>query len=117
MKCSSTESIPEFGEALAFYTIDEMPDTNAELLIVYRPLTDLQQALKQQWYGVWGAHIAIARVASIQAIVGIWKGIRTKQIYVLRKHPGLSLLSEMERGNTKEGDEEADEPVYNPEIR
>lgn len=97
-----------FGEALAFYTVVEVPDADAELLVVYRPLVELHQVLRR-WQGTWAAEIATARVSSIEAIVGIWEGIRTKKIHVLRKHPGLDLLSDTERGNQLEGEFEGDD--------
>lgn len=97
------ESDPGFGEALAFYTIAGVPDAEAELLVVYRPIVEMQQVLRR-WRGTWSDSIGTARVSSIQAIVGIWAGPRTNKVHVLRKHPGLDLLSEMERGNQRDED-------------
>lgn len=85
-----------------------MPDPNAELLVVYRPVVDLHQALRR-WQGTWADHIATARASSIEAIVGIWEGIRTKHVHILRKHPGLNMLSDMECGNQSEEDFEGDD--------
>lgn len=97
---------PLFGEALAFY---EIPGPQAELLVVYRPLVDLCQNLRQ-WKGIWGAQVVTARVSSVQGLVGVWRGIRTKNIHILRKHPGLELLSNMERGNgAEDAGEEAEQ--------
>lgn len=79
-----------------------------ELLVVYRPLVELHQVLRR-WQGTWAAHIATAKVSSIDAIVGIWEGPRTKKVHIIRKHPGLDLLSDVELGNQSEGDFEGDD--------
>ncbi|KZP09685.1 hypothetical protein FIBSPDRAFT_914023 [Athelia psychrophila] len=98
-------SIPSFGEALAFYTVASVPDTEEELLVVYHPVTEVQQVLRR-WQGRWSDTICTARVSSIQSIVGIWVGQQTNRVHILRKHPGVDLLNEMERGNQDlEGDE------------
>lgn len=90
---------PEFGEALAFYSVTELPDTTeAELLVVYHPITAPHQVLRR-WQGTWSDSICTARVSSINAVVGIWNGPRTKQVHILRKHPGLAMLSNTDRGN------------------
>lgn len=97
--------IPSFGEALAFYTIAGVEHTEEELLVVYHPVTEVQQVLRR-WQGRWSDAICTARVSSIQSIIGIWVGQRTNRVHILRKHPGVDLLNEMERANEDlEGDE------------
>lgn len=91
------ESNPVFGEALAFYTIAISPSAT-ELLVVYHPVVGLHQVLRR-WQGAWSDAILAARVSSIHMIIGIWKGTRTEQIHILRKHPGLALLSDAERAH------------------
>jgi hypothetical protein len=46
----------------------------------------------------WSNDIRIAKVSTILDIVGIWNSPINKHIYILRKHPGLSLLTAEERG-------------------
>lgn len=98
---SASNSIPEFGEALAFYTI-EISDTITELLVVYHPVVEAHQVLRR-WQGTWSNTIRTARVSTILAIVGTWEGLRTNKVHILRKHPGLVLLNEAEGGNSQEG--------------
>lgn len=113
---SSGDTNPLFGEALAFYTVSGMLGDQTEIMVVYRPIVNVHQVLRQ-WQGIWGAQIVTARVSSIQAIVGIWTGVRTKQIHIIRKHPGLNLLSNIERGNeTEEPNREGTEHLDDREI-
>lgn len=74
--------------------------------MVYRPVVGLQPNYRR-WQGKWGATIKVARVPSILAVVGIWVGPESQHVHVLRKHPGLDLLSEAECGLTSdEGDQD-----------
>lgn len=103
MRNVSTECKPSFGEALAFYTVSGELDAEPEVLVVYRPIINLQQVLLR-WQGTWAEEIATARALSIEAVVGIWEGIRTKKVHILRKHPGMDLLTSTERGDESEED-------------
>lgn len=47
--------------------------------------------------------------SNILSIVGIWAAEASKNVYILRKHPGLKLLSPYEAG--KEGDDEDIDPT------
>lgn len=40
----------------------------------------------------------MARTSSIVAVVGIWVGPSFQDVHILRKHPGLDLLSDVECG-------------------
>ena len=46
----------------------------------------------------------VLKVSSIQSLVGIWVGVLSKEVYILRKHPGLQLLTQEERGLESELD-------------
>jgi hypothetical protein len=84
-------SQPIFGEALAFY---EVAATN-DLLVVYHPPHNPQKILKR-WRGTWSDDIHVLEVTQISGLVGIW--CFNSRSYVLRKHPGLGLLSQEECG-------------------
>lgn len=92
--------IPCFGEALAFYTRSREDGAKDEF-VVYCPVVELCMQ-HRRWQGKWpeGRAIEVARVSSILAIVGILTGPRLKDVYILRKHPGLNLLSDVECGLT-----------------
>jgi len=53
----------------------------------------------------WSAALYAIKVSSVLDIVGIWE--YSKHIYMLRKHPGLVMLSteEKEQGHFDEDDE------------
>lgn len=65
--------------------------------MIYCPLGQLR-VNHQRWQGKWGTTVRVAHVLSILAVVGIWAGPKSQDIYVLRKHPGLDLLSQVECG-------------------
>lgn len=85
-----------FGEALAFYS-REPP--NGDEFVVYLPLVE-QRMQYRRWQGKWGKTVEVARTSSIVALVGIWVGPSSQDVFILRKHPGLDLLNEAERGLT-----------------
>jgi hypothetical protein len=89
---------PVFGEALAFFKVIE----TEQLLVVYRPLNC--RKVLTTWKGTWSNSIEVLPVTEIQMVVGIWS--YNNSVYVLRKHPGLSLLPEEESGAKKDEDEE-----------
>ncbi|KZP07406.1 hypothetical protein FIBSPDRAFT_762968, partial [Athelia psychrophila] len=91
--CSSS---PLFGEALAFYT-RRLPDESTDNLVVYHPIVGLCTEYRQ-WRGKWGTTVKVARVLSIVAVIGIWVGPESQDVHILRKHPGLDLLSAAECG-------------------
>ncbi|KZP04518.1 hypothetical protein FIBSPDRAFT_915075 [Athelia psychrophila] len=77
-----------FGEALAFYSM-ALQDGSKEDFVVYHPIVGLRK---------WSATLKVACVPSILAVVGIWTGLKSQNVHILRKHPGLDLLSEAECG-------------------
>ncbi|KIM39633.1 hypothetical protein M413DRAFT_29330 [Hebeloma cylindrosporum] len=98
-----------FGEALAFYQVKTMTSTHA--LVVYWPLEKLERSLGVP-RGVWNRQtLKVADVAAILNIVGIWTASETSgRTYILRKHPGLAMLSKEECGiTTLDGEMAADE--------
>lgn len=93
-----------FGEALAFFEVQETND----VLVVYQPMSGCEQQLNR-WRGVWSNGIAVLPVSKITSIVGIW--CSEKWVYILRKHPGLSLLNgeESEKSDEDEIEKEKED--------
>lgn len=92
---------PVFGEALAFFEVISIK----QLLVVYRPLGNCHQILRK-WRGVWLDNIKVLPVSEIQRKVGIWS--YGEHVYILRKHPGILLLTGEEVEND-DGDDEDNE--------
>ena len=78
------EMKPIFGEALAFYT------TQSACLVVYHPLID-HCKLFGRWYGKWSPSLSVLETSAIVSLVGIWT--YNGCVHILRKHPGLTLLT------------------------
>jgi len=57
-----------------------------------------------KWRGVWSNTAKVLPVSKIQSVVGIWPA--KTWIYILRKHPAVSLLSEEECRKEQEEVEE-----------
>ncbi|KZP23690.1 hypothetical protein FIBSPDRAFT_676243, partial [Athelia psychrophila] len=91
---ASMAGTTHFGEVLAFYARTQ-PDGDVDEFVVYCPVVELHMQYRR-WQGKWGTTVEVARVSSIVAIVGIWVGPSLQDVHILRKHPGLSLLSEAE---------------------
>lgn len=83
---------PIFGEALAFFEVVEIQ----QVLVLYHSVSKMQQVLRR-WRGVWSEDIEVLPASAICGIIGIW--CHQKMVYILRKHPGLALLSTEECGN------------------
>ena len=92
---------PVFGEALAFFEVVE----THQLLVVHKTVGDCQQILGT-WRGIWKKEVDVMPVSVIHSVIGIWEG--EKNVYILRKHPGLALLSaeELERNDEQEDEEQ-----------
>ena len=82
---------PIFGEALAFYTIAE---TNISL-VVYHPLIECCK-LFGKWYGKWSSSVYVLETSAIVGLIGIWT--YNDHVHILRRHPGLTLLTLEECG-------------------
>jgi hypothetical protein len=82
---------PIFGEALAFYTVAE---TNLSL-VVYHPLIE-RHKLFGRWYGRWSSTVYVLETSAIVGLVGIWT--YNDHVHILRRHPGLTLLTPDECG-------------------
>ncbi|KAF8879367.1 hypothetical protein BD779DRAFT_1446976 [Infundibulicybe gibba] len=93
-----------FGEALAFY---EIYLETTQLIAVYHPLGNVKSVLGCT-RGQWLPHIAVLNVEKIIDIVGIWLAEKTGNVYILRKHPGLALLTADECGKDPELEEGED---------
>ncbi len=79
---------PIFGKALAFYKV-EGPRRNASF-VVYHALIE-QQKLYGRWYGKWSPSVYVLKVSDIVSLIGIWT--YNSHVHILRKHPGLTLLT------------------------
>jgi len=77
-----------FGEALSFYQIElDQPC----IFVIYKPLVKVRLTLNCL-EGEWGEGIMLALHASdIISLVGIWAG--KDSLWILRKHPGLAMLT------------------------
>jgi hypothetical protein len=77
-----------FGEALSFYKIDLDPPF---IFSIYKPLVNVRSTLNCL-EGDWEEQAMLALNASdIISLVGIWAG--KKSVWILRKHPGLAMLT------------------------
>src|SRR6201996_7776660 len=84
---------PIFGEALAFYSTQV---AGAKIsLVVYHPLMELHN-LFGRWYGKWSPSLCVLETSAIVSLVGIWT--YNENVHILRKHPGLTLLTLDESG-------------------
>ena len=92
----------KFGKALAFYELKI--DERQIIVVVYYKLIHVQPVLGVP-RGQWEDKVSVMEIEFIQDIVGIWvPPKKPKRIYVLRKHPGLDMLSSSECGNENEDD-------------
>jgi hypothetical protein len=77
---------PIFGEALAFYTV-----VGTDLsLVVYHPLIERHKKFGR-WYGKWSSSVYVLETSAIVSLIGIWA--YNDHVHILRKHPGLALLT------------------------
>ena len=84
---------PIFGEALAFYSAEF---AGAILpLVVYCPLIE-HHNLFGRWYGKWSPSLCVLETSAIVNLVGIWT--YKDNVHILRRHPGLTLLTLDESG-------------------
>ena len=97
-----------FGEALAFYQL-KVNDITEKSMVLYYELMNLKQPLGQL-RGQWNHNtIHTIDVSAIVDIVGIWNSENeNRDIYILRKHPAISLLNAEEVGKDSEVDGEED---------
>lgn len=87
---------PDLGEKV-FYVVDRKLEMVESIACTIRGQS-------------WSATLHAMKVSSVLDIVGIWK--YSNHIYILRKHPGLAMLSneEKEEGDFDEDEDEDDEP-------
>ncbi|EKM79206.1 hypothetical protein AGABI1DRAFT_40729 [Agaricus bisporus var. burnettii JB137-S8] len=103
---------PVFGKAIAFYqtNVPSMED-----LVLYLPLVSLRQYLPGFWVGSWSDEMKIMAVSKLLDLIGIWSmvgpdGSTSNDIYPLRKHPGLAMLTAEESAKeVEEGSDDSDE--------
>jgi hypothetical protein len=107
---NSDSGLPSFGEAMAFYRVVSKARSNTlsphHDLVVYRPLNQVKEVLRVAICGKWGAdrEYNITETSQISNIVGIWTRAGSENVYVIRRHPALSLLSPYEAGLKTEND-------------
>jgi len=101
-----------FGKALAFYEVVEYD----QWLVIYQPLDIVQKPLTTL-KARWSKHTQIIPVKSLCNLIGILTF--GEKVYVLRKHPGLTWLSDTERGiekNTEKGVDSDEESENEDEL-
>ena len=77
------------------------------IVVVYHKLINVQQVLGTI-RGQWEEKISVIEIEFIQNILGIWATPKKPgRIYILRKHPGLDMLSDIECGMENEEDDES----------
>ncbi len=77
---------PIFGDALAFYTVAQ-PKLS---LVVYHPLIERHKQFGR-WYGKWSSTVYVLETSAIASLIGIWT--YNDHVHILRRHPGLTLLT------------------------
>jgi hypothetical protein len=80
---------PIFGEALAFYTDTQSAEANFSL-VVYHPLIETCK-LFGRWYGKWSPLLCVLETSAIASLIGTWT--YNNNVHILRRHPGLTLLT------------------------
>lgn len=97
-----------FGEARAFYQLGER--FGGRKLALYTPLQEVKKIFHIP-RGKWNPQAPeVLEITAIKSLVGIWVGVLSKEIYILRKHPGLQLLTQEECGlDPEELDDEEDQ--------
>ena len=94
-----------FGEALAFY---QLLQEDNKLLVVFHNLTNQKNVLGYQM-GTWSQDISVLPVKNITNKVGILnRPWNQPGCWILRKHPGLAMLSAAETEKTEEREEGED---------
>ncbi|KAI0050435.1 hypothetical protein FA95DRAFT_1487309 [Auriscalpium vulgare] len=82
---------PIFGRAVAFFEVHG----TAHKLVVFYPIINLKKSFNR-WKGNWSPTIQVCSVSQILHMVGV---IEYKdRVHILRKHPGLSMLTPEELG-------------------
>lgn len=104
-----------YGEAHCFYTVcvESLGTKNEIHLAIYAPLLKLNHSLNCTIQGSWptASDMRVIECKHIHSIVGIWAA-PSKRVYVLRKHPGLGMLSEDELGRgSKDDDAQGNESI------
>ena len=84
------------------------------ITVIYNALSNVIRHLGQI-RRKWEEKISVLEIEFIQDIVGIWTSPKkAERVYILRKHPGLEMLSSIECGiedgneESWEGDDDAD---------
>jgi hypothetical protein len=75
---------PIFGEAIALYTVANIS------LVVYHPLIE-HHKLFGRWCGKWSTSIYVLETSAIVGLIGFWT--YNNHVHILRRHPGLTLLT------------------------
>lgn len=104
--------MPQFlyAEALAFYEIIE----TKRVLVVCRPLINVQMCLRA-CEGVWSQTILVLEALTLCNLIGIWSQNHSKA-YILRKHPGLLMLSAEQTEQDPHDEVEGNSQVVEPDT-
>ncbi|KAH9177464.1 hypothetical protein EDB89DRAFT_2194440, partial [Lactarius sanguifluus] len=82
---------PTWGEALAFYSV---PEHNLGLM-VYCPVVE-EFGVVGRWCGRWSEEVMVMETYRLMNLIGIWE--YESRVHILRRHPGLDMLSAEECG-------------------
>lgn len=86
-------SQPVFGQAIVFFEVLE----TKQQLVVYHPVINLHLSLKR-WVGNLSKRMEVLPVSALVALIGVWNW--GESVHILRKHPGLEMLTPEESGCT-----------------
>ena len=99
---------------MAFYELKV--DEKQVITVVYNALSNVTKHL-EQIRGEWEEKISVLEIEFIQDIVGIWTSPkRADRVYILRKHPGLEMLSDFECGIENENKESWEDDSDDDEL-
>jgi len=81
------------------------------VLAIYVPLEKLTYLLKCTVQGKWPKEevLCIIECRHITDLIGVWASLEGDNIYILQKHPGLSMLVEEEKGQAVPSNGQDDE--------
>jgi hypothetical protein len=86
-----------FGEALSFYEV-VCSKRDIIRLVVFRQLQQVEKELCTL-RGIWleNGELGVFPISKVIDVVGIWESDKSNWVYILRKHPGIDVLTLEER--------------------
>jgi hypothetical protein len=99
--CYKAEGCPPetrvFGEALSFYEV-VCNKRDIIRLVVFQQLQQVEKELCTL-RGIWveNGELGVFPISKVVDVVGIWESDKSNWVYILRKHPGVDVLTLEER--------------------